>query len=37
MPTVAQRPESLIYAVDEWPPLTKLIFLGLQQVSLVSI
>ena len=37
MPSVAQRPESLIYAVDEWPPLTKLIFLGLQQASLVTI
>jgi xanthine permease XanP len=37
MPPVAQRPESLIYAVDEWPPLAKLIFLGLQQASLVTI
>ena len=37
MPTVAQRPENLIYAVDEWPPLAKLVFLGLQQASLVSI
>jgi xanthine permease XanP len=37
MPTIAQRPESLIYAVDEWPPLTKLIFLGVQQASLVTI
>jgi xanthine permease XanP len=37
MPIAAQRPEGLIYAVDEWPPLFKLVFLGLQQVSLVSI
>jgi NCS2 family nucleobase:cation symporter-2 len=32
-----KRPENLIYAVDEWPPLPKLALLGLQQVSLVSI
>ncbi len=32
-----RRPENLIYAVDEWPPLPKLALLGLQQVSLVSI
>jgi xanthine permease XanP len=37
MPIAAQRPEGLIYSVDEWPPLFKLVFLGLQQVSLVSI
>jgi xanthine permease XanP len=37
MPTVAQRPENLIYALDERPPLIKLIFLGLQQASVVSI
>lgn len=32
-----KRPDNLIYAVDEWPPLPKLALLGLQQVSLVSI
>ena len=37
MPTIAQRPENLIYAVDEKPPLVNLVFLGLQQVSLLSI
>jgi xanthine permease XanP len=37
MPTVAQRPEGLIYALEEWPPFTRLIFLGLQQASLVTI
>ena len=37
MPHTAQRPENLIYAVDEWPPLSKLIFLGLQLASLCSI
>jgi xanthine permease XanP len=36
MATAAQRPKDLTYAVDEWPPLSKLVFLGLQQASLVS-
>jgi xanthine permease XanP len=37
MSTVTERPKDLIYAVDEWPPPAKLVFLGLQQASLVSI
>jgi xanthine permease XanP len=37
MATAAQRPKDLTYALDEWPPLSKLVFLGLQQASLVSI
>jgi NCS2 family nucleobase:cation symporter-2 len=32
-----KRPENLIYAVDELPPLAKLPVLGLQQVALISI
>jgi hypothetical protein len=32
-----KRPENLIYAVDEWPPLPKLALLGLKQVFLVTI
>ncbi|MDD5703819.1 MAG: hypothetical protein PHU23_17435, partial [Dehalococcoidales bacterium] len=32
-----KRPENLIYAVDELPPLAKLPILGLQQVALISI
>jgi xanthine permease XanP len=37
MPSATQRPEDLIYVVDEWPPPFKLVFLGLQLVSLMSI
>ena len=31
------RPENLIYAIDEKPPLLALIFLGLQQACVISI
>ena len=31
------RPEDLIYAVDERPPLLRLIFLGLQHAVLMSV
>lgn len=31
------RPENLIYAVDEKPPLSALIILGLQQVCVISV
>ena len=31
------RPDSLTYAVDDVPPLTKLILLGLQQTLVISI
>jgi xanthine permease XanP len=37
MPSVAPQSENLIYRVDEWPPIFKLVFLGLQLVSLLSI
>jgi hypothetical protein len=32
-----RRPDTLIYAVAEYPPLGTTLFLGLQQVSLMAI
>jgi xanthine permease XanP len=37
MPSAAPQSEQLIYTVEEWPPIFKLVFLGLQMVSLLSI
>ena len=34
---MAKRPENLIYAVDEWPPVGKWLILGLQQFCIISI
>lgn len=34
---MAARSESLIYAVDDVPPLLTTVFLGLQQVALMAI
>ena len=34
---MARRPDALIYAVGETPPLATTLFLGLQQVALMAI
>jgi xanthine permease XanP len=33
----SKRPENLVYAVDETPPITQLIMLGFQQVCIIAI